>query len=606
MKAAQWLALIASALAAGAAADTGSSRSRESALARQVAFLEEQQFVELSGGKGRETRELCYTAGKRAFTATFAVPASAVLETAIGVDPLARDLAVTQASFDVSLAVGSAEAQLIYHKRMPLPEDPRARSGWTQIEIDLGPYAGRTLRLTFAKRSDGQARSCDGRRLTPTDFVYWAKPQVRPRRLEGKPNVILVSLDTVRADHLGFMGYHRDTSPNLDRLAAQGCFFKTAVSQAPWTTPSHMSLFTSTYPRVHGGDQRLEDFPRRWNRALPTMACLLRERGYVTGAFTGWGSISPRFGFMKGFDFYVMSGAPRTDVANVFGKALPWLRQNAGRTFFLFVHTYEAHSPYCDPYFTDREGIEESDEIAWRTALYDGDIRKADAFVGRLLDELDALGLADTTLLIVTSDHGEHLAGTRTPPDARMSTGHGFNLYDELLLVPLVLRGPGMPRRANGVGGQVRLIDVLPTVLDYVGLPMAPSFQGRSLRQAIENGSCPDRPAFSEGVGLGFPRESLRHNGLKYVHRLSDEQHGAIWMGKPPEHELYDLASDPGERRNLATDRPELVKTYRGLLESLLVGVARFAPKEPADAAGIAKEDDPELRDALRALGYLE
>ena len=125
------------------------------------------------------------------------------------------------------------------------------------------------------------------------------------------------------------------------------------------------------------------------------------------------------------------------------------------------------------------------------------------------------------------------------------------------------------------------------------------------LRGAIEGDRHPDRPAFSEAVGFGFPRESVRHDGFKYVHRLSDTQQGALWVGKPPKHPLYDLASDPGEQRNLAADRPDLVQAYHGLLESLLVGVQPFAPKEPADASGIAKEDDPELTETLKALGCL-
>jgi len=605
MKAAQWLTLMAVA-AACVAADTGSPRNAERLLARRAAFLEAHQFADLPGAKGRENREIHYAPGERARTHTWRVPPSALLESAVGVDPLAPRLGVTEAVFDAVLTVEGGGRQQVYHTRIPVAGDREARFAWHPVQVDLTPYAGQEVTVSFARRADGEGKSCEGRLLAPTDLLYWARPQVRPRRRGDTPNVILVSLDTVRADHLGFTGYHRDTSPSLDRLAAQGCFFNTVVSQAPWTTPSHMSLFTSTYPRVHGGDQRLEEFPRRWNRALPTMAGLLRDAGYATAAFTGWGSISPRFGFMKGFDSYVETGNPRTDVAEVFGGALPWLRRHAGRRFFLFIHTYEPHSPYRDPYFTEREGIEQSDEAAWRVARYDGDIRKADGFVGRLLEELDALGLADSTLLIVTSDHGEHLAGNRTPPDADIKTGHGFNLYDEMLLVPLVLTGPGIRPRPQGVEGQVRLIDVLPTVLDYVGLAPAPGFQGGSLRPAIEAGACPDRPAFSEAVGFGFPRESLRHNGLKYIRRLSDEQEGALWLGKPPAHEVYDLAGDPDERRNLAADRSEVADTCRAVIEDLFDGAEVFDAEARPGAPAIASEEDPELAETLRALGYLK
>ena len=582
------------------AAAPQTSRLPDSSFIKKARSLDEKK----TGVLARETRELLYSLHEPSHSMVCAVPDPCILETAIGMEPFIKEIFDGDVSFALSLTGEDGRDTLLFERHIALSDWNKRKAAWEEVKIDLSPYSGKEIKIVFAKSAGHGERLREVEDLLPIDFMYWAKPHIRPKRLEGKPNVILVSLDTVRADHLGLLGYHRETSLNLDKLARQGCFFTTAVSQAPWTCPSHFSIFTAVYPRVHEAIQPSHVFPRHWNPSLPTMASILREEGYLTGAFTGYGSISAQFGFLKGFDFYNESGPYRSDIENVFGKALPWLRRNADRTFFLFIHTYEPHHPYISDYFAKREGIQKSDETAWRTAHYDGDIRTADSYVGKLMAELDALGLTGNTLLIVTSDHGEDLEGTRNPPDAHLKTGHGYNLYDEMLLVPLILRGPGIAPREKGIEHQIRLIDILPTVLDYLEYPLVNGLQGRSFRPMIEGTDKRDKPALSEAVGFGFPRESIRHNGFKYVHRFSDEPVGPFWVGKPPVYELYDLAADPGERNNIATENEEAATQYQKLMGALF-GQPPRTGAEPEDAAR-TWDEDPELIEALKNLGYLK
>jgi len=579
-------------------------------LIEQVRFCEIDQFAVL----GRETRQLDFTSKKTIFTQKCTVPENGVLETAFGIDSRMKAFFVGDAVFLIELEEAEASSVVLYNETVSLNAGRRAVSVWHPVAIDLTSCAGREVVLKFTKNARGKWKA--GAALAPVDLMYWAKPHVRSRKLAGHLNVILVSIDTVRADHLSLMGYPRATSPNIERLAAQGCFFKTTVSQAPWTVPSHFSILTSTYPKVHRADVPMLELSTdkpRWNRSLPTLAQLLQNQGYLTAAFTGSGCMSSRFGFSSGFDTYVEIRYPETRKRNtdcevIFGNAIEWLREHADRTFFLFVHTYEPHSPYVDEYFAKSERITKFDKTRWRKALYDGDIRKADYFLGSLLDEVDALGLADNTLVIVTSDHGEDLDGVRNPPDAEYKTGHGFNLYDEMLLVPLVMRGPGIQPHEKGITPQVRLIDILPTVLDYLDIPEPDTIQGKSLRGMIEGRDRLDRPAVCEATCTGCPREGLRVDGFKYVHRLEDRQIGGVWVNRSPEFEVYDLDEDPGELDNIAQENSARTAAFQRQLDEL----ANTAPKrilsdpKDNDHSEFNLQDNPELAEQLEALGYLE
>ena len=491
---------------------------RAATLLDRVIFLDGTKLADLS----LESAEIMYRPQTAESSRSFRIPPTGILDTAIGVDPLITDLFTGRVYFEVSQITSEGEPRILFRKDLDISSWGQADFTWRKVAIDLSEYAGTDLRLLFRKGYVLDQPHEPDRGvydLLPIDFMYWRAPTVRPRRLAEHRNVILISLDTLRADHLHYQGYRRQTSPNLDRFARHGTFFSTVVTQAPWTTPAHFSILTSRYPHVHQGVQPLTVTNRRWNKTLPTLASILREQGYLTAAFTGSGAISAKFGLYTGFDFYNETTSLEPDEAvcgagdaeGVFGKASEWVGDNRDRTFFLFLHTYEPHYPYCDEFFLRQEGISAADPIAHRTARYDGDIRRADAFVGRFIERLNSLDLLDRTLVVITSDHGEDL----DPP--KRGLRHGHNLSDELLLVPLIFYGPGIIPSGRAIAEQVRSIDILPTVLDYVGVAVDDQFDGSSLRGMIDGRDTRPRPAYSEATLYGADRESVRANGYKYV-----------------------------------------------------------------------------------------
>jgi arylsulfatase A-like enzyme/Flp pilus assembly protein TadD len=395
------------------------------------------------------------------------------------------------------------------------------------------------------------------------------------------PNVLLVSIDTLRADHLGCYGAKAKT-PTLDRLAAQGVLFERAVSHVPLTLPSHASLFTGLYPIAHGirdnGAFRLSPTHR-------TLASLFRDRGYRTGAFVASFPLDSRFGLDQGFDVYddVYGEATAYDVKiaerpadEVLEPAAAWIEKAGGKPFFAFVHLYDPHSPYePPPSFRARFG----------TDLYSGEIAYVDDALGRFLSRLTPGGHMDNTIVVITADHGEGLGehGEKT---------HGMFAYDSTLHVPLIFHWKDALPEGVRIESRVRLIDVAPTVADLAGLPPFPEFQGESLRQAfVDRGSLPDRESYFEALSFNLsrnwaPLKGLYREGLKFI--------------QLPLPELYDLRSDPEEKENLLPFRGD----EKTKMESALA--ALVAAKESSQAGEDARAvPDAETVARLKALGYL-
>lgn len=431
-------------------------------------------------------------------------------------------------------------------------------------------------------------------------------------------NIILISIDTLNPKHLRCYGYERETSPALDQLVAESVLFASVFSQAPKTSESHMTMFTSLYPSVHK--------IRNWNtyrggysldhRAL-TLTEILKNAGYATAAFTGGGNVEGSIGFSHGFDVY-------DNHDQLWERSFQWLHQHHQQKVFLFLHTFKVHSPYLppppynsmfDPEYAGRmlDSKEELDqlhaqqggafpgyhalfwslvdksnprEVAHLVALYDGGIRFMDEqLMGALLKKLRALGIYDDTLIIFTSDHGEEF----------LEHG-GFlhkELYDEHLQVPLVIKFPQGAHRGMTVTEQVRTIDLMPTILEYLGLPAPEMAQGKSILPLLDKEEM-ELPAFAERIEISDTpdmKKMIRTPKWKYIHWPT--------LGT---HELYDLAADPGEQKNLYDQLPEEREEFQAEIDAWMKanasrGESLRARKNDFDEKTIAK---------LRSLGYVK
>lgn len=406
-----------------------------------------------------------------------------------------------------------------------------------------------------------------------------------------RPNVLLVTFDTTRADHIGAYGAAGARTPVVDRLAAEGVLFENAYSSVPLTAPSHSTILTGKFPMAHGvrdnGLFVLEP-------AQQTLAEILKARGYRTGAAIGGFPLVARYGLNQGFDFYddrltpaydsplAVAGAPKRDTfsfeerraARVNEAVFEWLDQAKGEPFFLWVHYYDPHRPNDPPVPYDQ---------LFADRPYDGEIAYTDESLGTLLDRLKRDGLYDRTLVVMTADHGEGLG-------EHDELTHSYLLYDTTMHVPLVMRGPGVAA-GRRVPGRVRLVDVAPTVLDALDVPVPADMQGRSLEPLL-SGSTAERVERTHYAETLSPRLSqnwgelraLFEGNWKYVHG--------------PKPELFDLAADPRELRDLAAARPDQAAAMRAALVA-------FLKKHSPPGGSRMSPVDAETRARLQALGYL-
>lgn len=398
-----------------------------------------------------------------------------------------------------------------------------------------------------------------------------SQPVAAPARM----SVLLVTLDTTRADYLGVYGQPRIRTPHLDALGGQGVVFTKAFSSAPLTLPAHASLLTGATPLVHGVR---DNFGASLPAGVPTLAETLAAGGWATGAVVGAAVLDAGSGLERGFQSYddlrpAASGAAapvERDGGEVIDHALALLERLRAGPFLLWVHLYDAHLPYQPP--APYSELYASD-------AYGGEVAYLDALVGRLTERLRVAGVRDV-LVVVAGDHGEGL-GEHGEPD------HGVFLYDSTLHVPLLLWAPGTLRRAR-IDRVVRDIDVMPTLLDLLGLEVPPGVAGRSLRPLLEGRADPDRLAYAESdyarLHYGWsPLRALRDAAFKYV--------------EAPQPELYDVRADPGETRNLVAEQARVAAALRERLDQMQAAAAA-SPGAGAPAAA------PDALERLRSLGY--
>jgi arylsulfatase A-like enzyme len=442
------------------------------------------------------------------------------------------------------------------------------------------------------------------------------------RGLDALHGALLIVLDTVRADHLSAYGYPRPTSPALERLAARGVLFEQAISNAPWTLPSVAALLA--------GDASVRSFDAEQQRLQRSLVEEFVRAGFATVAFTEGGFVSRYFGLDRGFLEYVEKegavqfsgegqparGPTGGSIEKTFAAARAWLDRYGDAPFFVLIHTYEPHTPHTRHSFTEgldrgrlgatfdsvdlrelqRGGVMPTRaELRYLEALYDGGILESDRQVGALLAHLEQSGLAERTLVVVTSDHGEEL-GEHFP---RHAGDHGHSLRDTLVRVPLILANPLERYPVERVAAQVRTVDVLPTMAALLDVALPEGLSGRDLTPLLRGQSTAERVAFGGFTHLGPNRAFVRAEGFKYIATTEGKAKRPM-AERPPETQLYDLRADPAEQRNLAAKRPELRERLSEELRRQREAAGHGAPAPSLE--GLPKE----LQERLESLGYVE
>ncbi len=513
------------------------------------------------------------------------IPKGAHLQLACAIDPRFHD----RPGVEFVVKVRRDGREEVVWTRLLDPISHPAHRAWVPVDVDLAKQAGRGRELVLETRGYEQTGEAER--------AWWGAPALT---VDGRaPLAIVYLVDTLRADHTGVYGYPRKTTPELDAFARDAVVFDAAVMHASWTKPSVASILTSRLPGQHRAVQ-LRD---RLDPSNVTVAERLRARGWATGAAIANSVI---YGAESEFDrgFEVFAGLHGDDDRRsklvgadvVVDSALAFLRSRRGMPAFLYVHTMDPHVPYeppppfdrmFEPFPTEghpghdpRTDYKEPLDRERMIAQYDGDIAFGDREFGRFLRGLKSAGLYDDALVVFLADHGEEF----------LDHGrwlHGRSLFDELIRVPLVVKVPGNRGAGRRIAEQVQGVDVVPTVLEAMGVPLPPDLVGQPLQRTIA-GTAKPRPALAEISHRGFVAHGVRTDADKYIRRFS-----------PEDDELYfDLRQDPKEKTSLAAGNPGRVRLLETQAE------AGMAPNPFRYVLQVAGEGRFALR--LETHGWLE
>lgn len=488
-------------------------------------------------------------------------------------------------------------------------------TAWLPAVIDLAEFASERVRIEL--KSSAAAGTSD------QTIAVFASALIATAKESARKDVILISLDTMRADHTSVFGYAKPTTPNLERLASSAAAFTRAQSTAPWTLPSHTSILSGLTVDRHG----THSFSGKVPADIPWLAREFARAGYETLAFTGGGFVSPEFGFAMGFDRYGeidprhpgLEWVDATSNTNERGLAQESDRIRAEITNllsgprhapkFLFLHTYAAHDYRTQPALLERLGIPKADipallaamtsttaqglvdknsdpstldaRLEAVTRIYDGSIALADLLVGTVLDALEASGRLDDTIVIVTSDHGEELLD-------HGAVGHGSTLYQEQIHIPLLIHAPGHP--AGRYDDVVSNIDIAPTLRQLVGLPALAECDGRSLVPRLNGETLEPVPAFARGSHRDRVYRAMQGTQYKVITEIDSTLQS--------KRQLFDTVADPREQVDLALKRQELAEQLANRLADRVADAQAQAKKSQSTEIGT------ELDQRLNELGY--
>jgi arylsulfatase A-like enzyme len=514
-------------------------------------------------------------------------------------------------NFMIIMEAEGKKRTIFQHYLAPPPVEDRETVSFSRQRLDL-PHA-KNIRLSLITKGGVE------------NMTFWYNPVLFKKEMNST-NVILISVDTLRPDHLGCYGYYRETSPNIDSLAENSVLFSNVYASSPWTLPSHVSMLTS----LHGVNHQVYHDDERMDPEILTLADLLRQNHFFCNAFTGGGFVSSVYGFSKGFDMYQEGGGGvfRQDAAEYcFRLVAEWLDAHSrDKNFFLFIHTYQPHDPYaCPEPYKDMFLAEDAkwghinlmghlggrsnlfkplpeEERQNIVDLYDGEVRYTDeALIGPLIQKLKQLDLYDTSLILFTSDHGEEFYDHK-------SWGHGHQLYNESLKVPLLVKFPESRFQGTTVSKIVSLVDVVPTILEELRVDISElSLDGKSLFPVIEGKEREERSFWADIGGnvlnSHVPQKISTNSGTEkfILNRKYTEENLSFFECPPPETgpvELYELIKDPGEELNIADHRADLVNQLIRTIEDLYSQARKRKSLKP--------EIDEDLKEQLRALGYIK
>ncbi len=565
---------------------------------------------------------------KSEFNYEMKVPKNAVLTFGFGLISEPNQKELNDVQFKI-ITEHSNKKNILFTEKLSYEKDKEGKVIYKKINLEK--FKGKRIKFHFITDFYQQGDEKEKGNIK-CNIAYWYNPVIY-QKTEGKPykkNVILISLDTLRADHLGCYGYKRNTTPNIDKLVQESVLFENAFSQAPSTLPSHMSMLTALYPVNHN----VYVVGNKINPRIKTLSDAFRENSYFTSAFTGGHMVSAAFGFSKGFDFYQENkeSIVKDTAEKLYQKTSLWLDKNKDKNFFLFLHTYQTHDPYYPPekyqVYSDhnakwsKKNIWDAlgGDLSFRYKdlgdekrknlidLYDGEIKYTDeCLIKPLIEKLKKQNLYDNTMIIITSDHGEEFFDHH-------GWFHCHSLYNELIRVPLIIKFPNAKYKGNNVENNVGIIDIMPTVLKAVGInPSQYKFDGRDLSSFIGKNQSKENIVFTEER---YIKDDELRNLLYIPGKLSivtdkfkliltkPYTQKDISFFTPPlpnteEIELYNIKEDFLEKNNIGEAEKESV---RNLIEKLNVYL-RFGKTKTIDE-GKVKIDDA-LRERLRSLGYI-
>ncbi len=534
------------------------------------------------------------------------IPSDPALHFSIGASPLGEGPLDAKVDFLLHVDSGGGE-ELIFSETIERHEP----NEWREATADLRPWSGKRVKLVF----ETKPRLEELPSVQIPVLAAWGNPVLASTSAQPeRPNLILISIDCLRPDHMGAYGYQRDTTPNIDRFAEDGVVFETAVATSSWTLPTHMSMLTGLVPSFHRAT--------KWEKldtSVPYLPELLSSNGYRTSGVASWVYVSQIYGFERGFHLYdVMENPIASDVVDA---ALSQLVKNRGQNHFLFMHLLDPHWPYLPPReFIERFGprprdISDLQDLIARSKpppsdretheiiqLYDGEIAYTDQELGRFFAELKMLGLYEDSMIIVTADHGE----------AFYEHGHwqhSQTLYDEVVRIPLIVKWPG-GSAGSRVASLVSQVDIFPSLLEAAGIEPPPT-EAVDLALRLDGDAEPeDRTAISE-VTWRSPRETsmkiaFRTTSSKFIVTLSGpaslDGGDDLGVSELEEEELYDLLKDPHEQNNLLTKTSRDLAEFHRKMRSFLDTARGIRTTRQ----GQQVELDEEVLERLRSLGYVD